>query len=224
MMRLIILGAPGAGKGTQASMIEEKLGLVKISTGDILRDAVRNRTRLGTVAKEYVDKGLLVPDNVILDLMKERIGQDDCKKGFILDGFPRTEVQAVALDELMRDLGLVIDAVIYINVSDEEILRRITGRRYCPECNALYNIYSNPPKRDMICDRCGKGLAVRGDDTEETVRQRLELYREMTMPLLDRYRKNGNLLEVDGEKKPQEIFERIDSMISNEVVKKSDSA
>ena len=193
---------------------------MNISTGDILREAVKNRTQLGMNAKSYIDKGLLVPDDVILDLMKERIVQDDCKKGFILDGFPRTEVQAAGLETLLKDLGLVIDHVIYFDVSDGEIINRITGRRCCPECHALYNIYSNPPSVENTCDRCGSPLSMREDDTEETVRQRLELYREMTVPLLERYRKSGRLLEVDGEETPQKIFDSIEALISNEVMRR----
>ena len=208
-MRIIMLGAPGAGKGTQASRISEKYGIPQISTGDILRSAVREGTELGKKAKEYMDRGELVPDEIVIGIVRERIVQDDCKKGFILDGFPRTVVQAEALDKMLEELGLSIDYVINIDVPEEEIVKRLTGRRTCRNCQAMYHVIFNPPKKDNVCDKCGGELYQRDDDKEETIRARLEVYKKQTAPLIDYYSKKGKLVNIDGTKSIDEIFEEI---------------
>ncbi len=208
-MRIIMLGAPGAGKGTQASRISERYGIPQISTGDILRSAVREGTELGKKAKEYMDRGELVPDEIVIGIVRERIVQDDRKKGFILDGFPRTVVQAEALDRMLEELGLSIDYVINIDVPEEEIVKRLTGRRTCRNCQAMYHVIFNPPKKDNVCDKCGGELYQRDDDKEETIRARLEVYKRQTAPLIDYYSRKGKLVNIDGTKGIDEIFEEI---------------
>ncbi len=193
-MKLILLGAPGAGKGTQAKWISKEYGLPHISTGDILRHNVKEGTELGKEAKKYMDEGKLVPDELIIGMMKERLAQDDCKKGFILDGFPRTINQAEELEKITD-----IDAVLNIYVPFEKLIERITGRRSCPNCGAVYHIKYNPPKKEGICDNCGAHLIQRDDDKEETVKKRLETYEEQTAPLIDYYDKKGKLITVEGQ-------------------------
>jgi len=197
-MNLILLGAPGAGKGTQAKFIVEKYGIPQISTGDMLRKAVANGTELGKKAKEFMDQGKLVPDGIVIGIVKERLRQKDCEGGFILDGFPRTIAQAEALDRIMAEMGKRIDAVINISVPEEEIVRRIVNRRICKKCGAIYHLIYDPPKRPGICDKCGGELYQRDDDREEVVRRRFAVYRNSTQPLIDYYRKKGILYEVDG--------------------------
>ncbi|TDA27581.1 MAG: adenylate kinase [Archaeoglobi archaeon] len=199
-MNLILLGAPGAGKGTQAKFIVEKYGIPQISTGDMLREAVANGTELGKKAKEFMSQGKLVPDEIVIGIVKERLRQKDCEGGFILDGFPRTIAQAEALDRIMAEMGRKIDAVINISVPEEEIVRRIVNRRICRKCGAIYHLIYDPPKRPGICDKCGGELYQRDDDREEVVRQRFAVYRKSTQPLIDYYRKRGVLYEVDGTK------------------------
>ncbi|MGB9668193.1 MAG: adenylate kinase [Thermosulfidibacteraceae bacterium] len=208
-MRIIMLGAPGAGKGTQASMISEKYGILQISTGDILRAAVREGTQLGIEAKKYMDRGELVPDEIVIGIVRERIVQDDCKKGFILDGFPRTVVQAEALDRMLEELGISIDYVINIDVPEEEIIKRLSGRRTCRNCQAMYHVIFNPPKKEGVCDKCGGELYQRDDDKEETIRARLEVYKKQTAPLIEYYSKRGKLVNIDGRKGINEIFTEI---------------
>ncbi len=208
-MNLILLGAPGAGKGTQAKMIAEKYNIPQIATGDMLREAVAKGTELGKKAKEYMDRGELVPDDVVIGIVKERLQQPDCERGFILDGFPRTLAQAEALDEMLKELGKKIDAVINISVPEEEVVRRIAYRRTCRSCGAVYHLIYNPPKEDNKCDKCGGELYQRDDDKEETVRERFKVYRERTEPLIDYYRKKGLLYEVDGTKDINGVFEEI---------------
>ncbi len=193
-MKLILLGAPGAGKGTQAKWISKEYGLPHISTGDILRQNVKEGTELGKEAKKYMDAGGLVPDEVIIGMMRDRLAQDDCRAGFILDGFPRTIKQAEELEKITD-----IDAVLNIYVPFEKLIERITGRRSCPKCGAVYHIKYNPPKKDNICDVCGTPLIQRDDDKEETVKKRLETYEEQTAPLIDYYEKKGKLLTVEGQ-------------------------
>ena len=193
-MNLILLGAPGAGKGTQAELLMEKLSIPGISTGNMLREAMRNGTPVGEKAKYYMDNGLLVPDEVIMDIVAERVAQPDCQGGFILDGVPRTLAQAVALD--MR--GVKIDHVVSIEVDDSEIEGRMTGRRVCSKCGASYHIVANPPKAEGICDSCGSELIIRKDDKPETVRHRLEVYHATTEVLKDFYSKLGRLHLVNG--------------------------
>lgn len=195
-MKLILLGAPGAGKGTQAEIISEKLGIPAISTGNIIRDAVKSGTPAGLAAKSYMDAGVLVPDEAVIAIVKERIGQEDCKDGFILDGYPRTLPQAQELDAM----GLVIDKVIYLDVPDDRLMRRLENRRVCGDCGASYNLKHIPPRREGICDRCGGELITRPDDNPETVRERLRVYHEQTEPLKDYYHAAGKLILVKGQK------------------------
>ena len=193
-MNLILLGAPGAGKGTLASYLIEKMGVPSISTGNILREAIKNNTPLGQSAKEYMDAGKLVPDQLVIDLLKERIAKRDCKSGFILDGFPRTIPQAEALEAA----GIHFDAVVSIEIADEVIEARMTGRRVCGSCGASFHIVANPPKHDGVCDLCGAPLTVRKDDAPETVKNRLKVFHAETEPLKDFYKKLGNLKLVEG--------------------------
>lgn len=194
-MKLILLGAPGAGKGTQAEIICSKLGIPTISTGNIIRDAMKNGTEMGTKAKAFVDEGNLVPDEVVIGIVKERLSQDDCAKGFILDGFPRTIPQAEALDAM----GIEIDRVISIEVSDEKITRRMSGRRVCQGCGASYHIEYKPSKSEGVCDQCGDALIQRKDDAPETVLDRLRVYHEQTEPLKVYYNASGKLRTVEGQ-------------------------
>lgn len=212
-MRIIMLGAPGAGKGTQAVRISEKYGIPQISTGDMLRQAVKEGTELGRKAKEYMDRGELVPDSVVIGIVRERIVQEDCKKGFILDGFPRTIAQAEALDSMLGELGLSVDYVINVEVPEEEILKRLTGRRTCKNCQAMYHIVFNPPKVEGVCDRCGGELYQRDDDKEETIKSRLEVYKRQTAPLIEYYGAKGKLVNIDGTKSIDDIFTDIVSVL-----------
>ncbi|WP_202319609.1 adenylate kinase [Archaeoglobus neptunius] len=212
-MNLIFLGAPGAGKGTQAKRVSEKYGIPQISTGDMLREAVANGTELGMKAKEYMDKGELVPDEVVIGIVKERLQQPDCNKGFILDGFPRTLAQAEALDEMLKELNKKIDAVINIAVPEEEVVRRIVYRRTCRKCGAVYHLIYAPPKEDNKCDKCGGELYQRDDDKEETVRERYRVYRENTEPLVEYYRKKGVLYDIDGTKDIDGVWQEIESVL-----------
>lgn len=192
-MNLILLGAPGAGKGTLASSLIEKMGIPSVSTGNILREAIKNNTPLGQSAKQYMDAGELVPDEVVIGMLKERIAEDDCKNGFILDGFPRTIPQAEALDTIAK-----IDCALSLEVPDAVIEGRMTGRRVCIKCGASYHIKANPPKAEGICDACGDALQIRKDDKPEVVQQRLATYHEQTEPLKDYYGKQGKLKSIDG--------------------------
>ncbi|MBO8179395.1 MAG: adenylate kinase [Archaeoglobus sp.] len=212
-MNLIFLGPPGAGKGTQAKRVVEKYGIPQISTGDMLREAVAKGTELGKKAKEYMDKGELVPDEVVIGIVKERLQQPDCEKGFILDGFPRTLAQAEALDEMLKELDKKIDAVINVAVPEEEVVKRITYRRTCKNCGAVYHLIYAPPKEDNKCDKCGGELYQRDDDKEETVRERYRVYRENTEPLIDYYRKKGILYDVDGTKDIEGVWKEIEAIL-----------
>lgn len=192
-MKLILLGAPGAGKGTQAEILSRKWGIPTISTGNILRAAMKNETPTGLKAKEYVESGRLVPDDVIIGIVRERLAEDDCAKGYILDGMPRTTPQADALEEH----GIEIDAALSIEISDEEIIERMAGRLYCASCGATFHVKSAPPKKEGVCDTCGGELSVRQDDAPETVKARLEVYHKETEPLKDYYQAKGKLRMVD---------------------------
>lgn len=194
-MKLILLGAPGAGKGTQAEVICEKLSIPAISTGNIIREAVKNGTEMGLRAKSFMDSGALVPDEVVIGIIKERLGQDDCKNGFILDGFPRTVPQAEALDTM----GVAIDRVVEIHVNDEAIEKRLGGRRVCESCGSSYHMAFKPPKQEGVCDKCGGKLIIRKDDQPETIRDRLKVYHEQTEPLKGFYEKKGLLKVVAGQ-------------------------
>ncbi|GMQ63253.1 MULTISPECIES: adenylate kinase [Vallitalea] len=197
-MRLIMLGAPGAGKGTQAKRVAAKYNIPHISTGDIFRDNIKNKTELGIKAKQYIDKGLLVPDELVVDIVADRLLQDDCKEGFILDGFPRTIPQAESLDKALMSMKTKINYAINIDVPDENIVRRMSGRRACLNCGATYHIKYNPPKKEDICDNCTRELVLRDDDKEETVLKRLEIYHKQTSPLIEYYGEKDILITVDG--------------------------
>ncbi|MGI5824581.1 MAG: adenylate kinase [Bacillota bacterium] len=194
-MNLILLGAPGAGKGTQAEVICDHLHIPTISTGNVLREALKNGTQLGLKAKSFMDSGALVPDDVVIGIIKERLGEDDCKNGFILDGFPRTVPQAEALDEM----GVVIDKVIDIEVADEKIMQRLSGRRVCQDCGASYHVDYKPSQKLGVCDKCGGETVQRKDDHPDTIRDRLHVYHEQTEPLKDYYAKTGKLTIVEGQ-------------------------
>ena len=206
IMKIIMLGAPGAGKGTQAKMIADQYSIPHISTGDIFRANIKNGTELGKKAKEYMDKGLLVPDELTVDLVIDRVAQDDCANGYVLDGFPRTIPQAESLDEALTKRGEKIDFAINVEVPDENIINRMSGRRACLACGATYHIVHIPTKVEGICDRCGAELVLRDDDKPETVKNRLNVYHEQTQPLIDYYGNKGVLVEVDGTKEMKEVF------------------
>ena len=204
-MNLMLFGAPGAGKGTQAKYLIEKFNIPQISTGDMLRAAITNGTAMGMEAKSYMDAGKLVPDSTIIGIIKERLGQADCKKGFILDGFPRTLAQAEALEELMKNMGISLDKVISLNVPDELIVGRITGRRVCSKCGASFHVEFNPSKVEDVCDYCGGELIIRKDDNAETVKSRLEAYHAQTAPLIAYYTDMGVMVELDGTQDVNEV-------------------
>lgn len=201
---VVLLGPPGAGKGTQAKIIEEKLGLARISTGDILRDAVRRGTPLGLAAKRHMDEGRLVPDEVMIGIIRERTARADCSPGFVLDGFPRTIPQAESLDGILAEEGIELYAIV-IKISDEMVGRRLAGRRSCPDCGRIYNIHQSPSARGEFCEACGGQLEQRSDDSEQVVAGRLAVYHTQTEPLVSYYRRRGRLYEVNGERPVEEI-------------------
>ncbi|WP_026512595.1 MULTISPECIES: adenylate kinase [unclassified Butyrivibrio] len=213
-MKIIMLGAPGAGKGTQAKMIAEKFNIPHISTGDIFRANIKNGTELGKKAKEYMDKGQLVPDELTVEILLDRVAADDCKNGYVLDGFPRTIPQADVLDKELTKLGDKVDFAINVDVPDENIVRRMSGRRACLKCGATYHIEHIPPKQEGICDKCGSELVQRDDDKPETVQNRLSVYHEQTQPLIDYYNKKNILKSVDGTKDMQEVFSDIVNILN----------
>lgn len=208
-MKIIMLGAPGAGKGTQAKKIAAKYGIPHISTGDIFRANIKNGTELGKKAKTYMDQGLLVPDELVVDLVVDRVNQDDCKNGYVLDGFPRTIPQAEALTEALAKMGQKVDYAIDVDVPDENIVRRMGGRRACVGCGATYHVEYAPTKKEGICDVCGGELILRDDDKPETVQKRLNVYHEQTQPLNDYYTKAGILKTVDGTVDIDDVFQAI---------------
>lgn len=207
-MNIVLLGPPGSGKGTQAKMIAEKYGVVHISTGDILRENVRNNTPLGVEAKKFMEAGKLVPDSLLIDIIKDRLAKDDVKGGWMLDGYPRTMPQAEAMDKILPNLGQKIDVVLNIDVPDEELVKRVTGRRMC-NCGTTYHVQFNPPKVEGKCDACGADLYQRADDTEETVKERLQAYHAQTQPLIDYYDKRGIVATVIGVGDIKEIFGKV---------------
>lgn len=208
-MRIVLLGPPGAGKGTQAAKIVSRFAIPHISTGDILRKNLREGTPLGLKAKEYMDRGLLVPDDLVVEIIKDRLTQKDCAKGFMLDGFPRTVAQAKALDTVLKDMGISLDAVLNINVDYDLLVDRITGRRICKDCGATYHVAFNPPKVEGKCDVCGGELYQRDDDKEETVKKRLEVYTEETQTLINYYQEKSILESINGEQNIDKVFEDI---------------
>ena len=212
-MKIIMLGAPGAGKGTQAKMIADKYGVPHISTGDIFRANIKNGTELGMEAKKYMDQGLLVPDELTVRILLDRVAQDDCKNGYVLDGFPRTIPQAEVLDSELTKLGDHIDYAINVDVPDENIVKRMSGRRACLTCGATYHIAHVPPKKEGICDVCGSELVLRDDDKPETVKNRLNVYHEQTQPLIDFYTEKGVLKTVDGTVPMEEVFAAITAIL-----------
>ncbi len=212
-MKIIMLGAPGAGKGTQAKMIAEKYGIPHISTGDIFRANIKNATELGMEAKKYMDEGKLVPDELTVKILLDRVAADDCRNGYVLDGFPRTIPQAEVLDTELTKMGDKIDFAINVEVPDENIVRRMSGRRACLKCGATYHIVHIPPVKEGICDKCGSELVLRDDDKEETVKNRLSVYHEQTQPLIDFYDKKGVLKEVDGTVDSKDVFAAITAIL-----------
>ncbi len=213
-MRILIMGRPGAGKGTQAANIKEYYGIPHISTGDMFRAAIKEGTDLGKLAQSYMEKGALVPDEVTIGIVKERLLKDDCKKGFLLDGFPRNVHQAEELDKFMNAEGIKLDAVLDVNVDSSILIRRIVGRRVCKTCGATYHIEFNKPKKDGICDNCGTALIQRADDTIETAGSRLDVYDKQTAPLLAYYNEQNLLKTVNGDQDFNKVFEDIKAVLA----------
>lgn len=212
-MKIVMLGAPGAGKGTQAKMIAERYQIPHISTGDIFRMNIKNGTELGKEAKTYMDAGKLVPDELTVKILLDRVSNEDCKNGYVLDGFPRTIPQAEVLTDALNKLDDKIDYAINVDVPDENIVNRMGGRRSCPSCGQVYHVVHMPPKQDGVCDKCGAGLVQRDDDKPETVSQRLNVYHDQTQPLIEYYEKAGVLKNVDGTKDQKEVFEAITEIL-----------
>lgn len=205
-MRIVLLGAPGAGKGTQAKLLIEKYNTPQISTGDLLRAAVASQSELGKEAKSYMDKGELVPDSVVLGMVRERLAQDDCQAGYILDGFPRNTAQAEALDEMLAEMSMALDAALSVDVPAEDLMKRLTGRRTCKECGQMYNVYFSAPQEENKCDKCGGELFQRDDDQEETIAKRLEVYESQTAPLIQYYTGKNICKSVNGTGNIEQIF------------------
>lgn len=208
-MRIILLGSPGSGKGTQATRIEKRYNIPHISTGDIFRSNISKQTEIGIEAKKYIDQGLLVPDELTLKIVESRFLEDDCKGGFLLDGFPRTLVQAEALDQELGRIGKSLNAVINLTVQDDTIIKRMTGRRVCSSCGENFNLYFNKPQIEGTCDKCGGNLYTRADDNVETVTNRLKVYKDQTYPLIDFYGKKGLLATINGEQAADDVFNAI---------------
>ena len=209
MTRMVLLGPPGAGKGTQGQMMAEKLGIPQIATGDILRAAVKEGSELGQKAKSYMDAGDLVPDEIMVGIIEGRLQEADAQEGYILDGFPRTVAQAEALDEMLSKIDQALDHVIHIDVDDEVLVERLSGRLICRDCGASYHTRFNPPENDRVCDQCGGELFQREDDQEDTVRSRLSVFAERTQPLVDYYRQQGIYRRIDGDREPQTVLDEI---------------
>ena len=208
-MNIILLGAPGAGKGTQAEIISERLNIPTISTGNIIREALKNGTEMGLKAKSFIDKGHLVPDEVVIGIVSERISKDDCKNGFILDGFPRTIIQARELESIAKEFNFDIDAVINIDVPSDKLIKRLSGRRTCKDCGTTYHVVYNPPKTEGVCDKCGGELYQRPDESEEAVKVRLDTYEKQTRPLIDYYTMKGELTNVNGDQSMDAVYAEI---------------
>jgi adenylate kinase len=214
-MRLVLLGAPGAGKGTQAKKLIDKYGIPQISTGDILRKSVADGTPLGKEAKSFMDSGGLVPDSVVIGLVKERLAQDDCKKGYILDGFPRTTAQAEELDKVLTGMNAPLDTALSVDVDMGDLMKRLTGRRTCKACQQMYNLHFSPPQKDGVCDKCSGELYQRDDDQEATIKNRLDIYEKSTAPLIDYYGKKSILKSVEGTGSIDDIFNKICSVLGS---------
>lgn len=212
-MKIVMLGAPGAGKGTQAKMIAEEYGIPHVSTGDIFRANVSKGTQLGVEAKKYMDQGLLVPDELTVKILLDRVAKEDCAGGYVLDGFPRTIPQAQVLDEALDKLGEKLDYAIDVDVPDENIVRRMSGRRACLKCGATYHLEHIPPKNEGLCDSCGSGLVLRDDDKAETVLKRLQVYHDQTQPLIEFYTRKGILKTVDGTRDMKDVFAAITGIL-----------
>jgi adenylate kinase len=212
-MNLVLMGLPGAGKGTQAEKIVEKYGIPHISTGDMFRAAIKESTDLGLQAKSFMDQGNLVPDEVTIGIVRERLSKEDCAEGFLLDGFPRTVAQAEALENILSDLNKKIDYVINIDVDQEFLMERLTGRRICKSCGSTYHLVFNPPTKDDVCDRCGGELYQRADDNAETVQNRLEVNQKQTKPLLDFYEGKGYLRNINGQQDIRKVFDDLDQLL-----------
>ncbi len=208
-MRLVLLGAPGAGKGTQAKKLIEKYSIPQISTGDILRKAVADGTPLGKEAKAVMDRGELVPDSIVLGLVRERLKQDDCRNGYILDGFPRNTAQEEALDKMLSTMSAPLTIAVSVDVDKNDLMKRLTGRRTCKSCQQMYNLYFSPPKKEGVCDKCGGALFQRDDDKEKTIQKRLDVYEAQTAPLIDYYRRKGILKSIQGTGSIEEIFKKV---------------
>lgn len=215
-MKLVFLGPPGAGKGTQAVRIADKFEIPHISTGDIFRENLRNKTPLGLKAKEYMESGGLVPDELVIDIVMDRLKKDDCQSGYLLDGFPRTIPQAEGLDKGLGEKGESLDHVIYLKTSDEVVLERLTGRRSCVACGRIFHVTNIPPRQDGVCDSCGGELIQRSDDTEETVKNRLKVYYDETADLIEYYRNAGLLREMSGDKDVEDLYEDIVALLKGE--------
>lgn len=212
-MNLILMGLPGAGKGTQAERIRESFAIPHISTGDMFRAAIKEQTELGKEAKSYMDAGNLVPDEVTVGIVRERLGKDDCQDGFLLDGFPRTTQQAEALEQILTDAGRELDYVLYISTDEERLLKRLSGRRICSNCGATYHVVFNPPKEEGVCDKCGGELYQREDDSKETVKNRLDVNKKELKPILEFYRERGYLHTVDGNQDIDSVFAEIKQLV-----------
>ena len=208
-MRIVLLGAPGAGKGTQAKKLIDKYAIPQISTGDILRKAVADGTPLGKEAKSFMDKGELVPDTVVIGLIQERLKQNDTKKGYILDGFPRNTVQAETLDKMLKEMGMPLDSALSVDVPKDDLMKRLTGRRTCKKCQQMYNVYFSQSKKEGVCDKCGGELFQRDDDKEGTIKKRLDVYEAQTAPLIDYYKNKGMLKSISGTGSIDEIFSKV---------------
>lgn len=215
-MKLVLLGPPGAGKGTQAAVLSKKYGIIHVSTGDMLREAVKNGTQAGKDAKSYMDKGELVPDAIVTKIVVDRLSQKDASKGFMLDGFPRNTNQGVELENQMKKMGLKLDLVLYFNTSEKTVVERLTGRRVCTKCGQIFHISNKPSKKEGICDTCASPLIQREDDKAETIKNRLKVYREQTAPLLDFYKTRGLLKEVSGDMNVDELFVELEKLFQKE--------